>query len=547
MADCEGKLTAGSTLGLCNTSRGCSKVTMPPQNTAPGTAHAISNHQEIETKLAAGPQVPIPSLRTVPGVARVGDPKTFELDATYFDTSELDLLQARLTLRRRTGGTDAGWHLKMPAAAGRTELTVALDASADIFTVPNELAQIVYGAARGAVLAPVARVHTTRTSVSLFDEAGTEVLEIADDQVTAGPAVSDGEQQTCWREIEVEIVGGTYEQLESAVDKILQAGATPSQSVSKLGAALAAAGRRPTRRPSFQTPANRRTDAHLVVIGGLSRYRNALVEGDIALRLGSPGAAERTRTILRKLRSALSVYASMFHPEPVRTLAKELKALHKLLGPIRDGDVLLSRLEVELSEEPSDFAAQARGVMHARIAEDRQRAVDRLTVWLEGPRLLQLLRDLDSFIADAPMAGTRFVPAGRVLPALVASSWSRVRKQADIALAAPDDPVRLDRVRRSATSVRYAAELAGIALGTDAVVFAAGVEEIQEVLTECRDALLTVDLLVSLAADPRTTGAAGFVLGRMHAVAQNNALSAYDDFSDAWDRADDGELSGWLG
>lgn len=522
-------------------------MTMPSQNPASGTAHPINNHREIETKLAAGPQVRIPSLRTVPGVASVGASTTFELDATYFDTDELDLLQARLTLRRRTGGHDAGWHLKMPAAAGRTELAVTLDASADTLTVPQELAKIVHGAARGAALAPVARVHTTRTSMSLFDAAGTELLEIADDQVTAGPPQSRPGRQTNWREIEVEIVRGTGEQLESAVEKLLQAGATPSQSVSKLSAALAAAGRQPSRRPSFLTPANRRTDAHLVVLGGLSRYRNALVEGDIALRLGSPDAAEGVRTILRKLRSALSVYRSMFEAEPVQKLARELKSLHKLLGPIRDGDVLLSRLELELTEEPIDFAAEARAVLNARISEDRHTAVDRLRVWLDGPRLLQLLRDLDAFIADAPMAGTRYVSAGRVLPALVASSWARVRKMADVALAAPDNSDRLDKVRRSATSVRYAAELAGIALGTDAVVFAAGVEEIQEILTEYRDCLLTAELLVSLATDPRTTGPAGFVFGRMHAVAQNNVLSAYDDFADAWDRADDGEISGWLG
>lgn len=195
-------------------------MTMPSQNPASGTAHPINNHREIETKLAAGPQVRIPSLRTVPGVASVGASTTFELDATYFDTDELDLLQARLTLRRRTGGHDAGWHLKMPAAAGRTELAVTLDASADTLTVPQELAKIVHGAARGAALAPVARVHTTRTSMSLFDAAGTELLEIADDQVTAGPPQSRPGRQTNWREIEVEIVRGTGEQLESAVEKL---------------------------------------------------------------------------------------------------------------------------------------------------------------------------------------------------------------------------------------------------------------------------------------------------------------------------------------
>src|SRR4051812_43951376 len=42
-----------------------------------------------------------------------------DLHATYFDTAELDLAAADLTLRRRTGGDDAGWHLKVPIGDSR--------------------------------------------------------------------------------------------------------------------------------------------------------------------------------------------------------------------------------------------------------------------------------------------------------------------------------------------------------------------------------------------------------------------------------------------
>ena len=42
-------------------------------------------------------------------------PTRFDLSATYYDTADLRLLQSKLTLRRRVGGDDAGWHLKLPA------------------------------------------------------------------------------------------------------------------------------------------------------------------------------------------------------------------------------------------------------------------------------------------------------------------------------------------------------------------------------------------------------------------------------------------------
>ena len=40
-----------------------------------------------------------------------------DLSATYYDTADLRLLRSRMTLRRRRGGSDAGWHLKLPAGA----------------------------------------------------------------------------------------------------------------------------------------------------------------------------------------------------------------------------------------------------------------------------------------------------------------------------------------------------------------------------------------------------------------------------------------------
>src|SRR5215213_2878097 len=47
-----------------------------------------------------------------------GEPVQHRLVATYFDTVDLHLASAGLTLRRRTGGEDAGWHLKVPAGPG---------------------------------------------------------------------------------------------------------------------------------------------------------------------------------------------------------------------------------------------------------------------------------------------------------------------------------------------------------------------------------------------------------------------------------------------
>ena len=104
----------------------------------------------------------------------------------YFDTPSRDLAINRVTLRRRTGGLDAGWHLKLPAGPdARTEVRAPLDTS-DGTTVPTELLDVVLAIVRDRPVSPVARISTTR-QVRLLHGADDAVLaEFCDDQVTRG-------------------------------------------------------------------------------------------------------------------------------------------------------------------------------------------------------------------------------------------------------------------------------------------------------------------------------------------------------------------------
>src|SRR5215472_18117737 len=94
---------------------------------------------EVECKFSVGAGFVMPGLSAVPGVAAVTAPHTFGLSAIYFDTPGFRLATARITLRRRTGGTDEGWHLKLPpSGAARREVQAPLSAGTD--TVPAEFA-----------------------------------------------------------------------------------------------------------------------------------------------------------------------------------------------------------------------------------------------------------------------------------------------------------------------------------------------------------------------------------------------------------------------
>lgn len=79
--------------------------------------------REIERKYEATDATRLPDLTRVAGVAAVDHLGITVLDAVYYDTEDFRLAADRLTLRRRTGGSDAGWHLKFPVSSGiRDEL-----------------------------------------------------------------------------------------------------------------------------------------------------------------------------------------------------------------------------------------------------------------------------------------------------------------------------------------------------------------------------------------------------------------------------------------
>lgn len=207
--------------------------------------NGMSGKVETERKFDVGPDFTVPGLAGLPQVASVTGPVTYLLDAVYFDTPDLRLFAARITLRRRAGGTDAGWHLKLPAGIDtRREVHAPLADEAD--GVPASLSTVVAAQTGGQPLGPIARLRTTRQVHLLLDDAGATLAEVADDRVSGSVPDPDGHQGswaevTTWREVEVELVTGSRHLLDDAGTQLCEAGARPSKAASKLGLVLTAA------------------------------------------------------------------------------------------------------------------------------------------------------------------------------------------------------------------------------------------------------------------------------------------------------------------
>jgi inorganic triphosphatase YgiF len=197
---------------------------------------------EIEQKFDVDAGFDRPSFDGLPGVS-AAEPVLHHLSATYFDTADGRLAASKITLRRRTGGTDEGWHLKLPADAGaRREVHAPLGTSER--QVPEALAARVAEVTGGAPLAPIATLNTERTVVTLRSEDGRVVAEIADDDVTARrlpPGGTEGRspgRELRWREIEVEVPTADPALQRAAAEVLFAAGARPAGHGSKLARVL---------------------------------------------------------------------------------------------------------------------------------------------------------------------------------------------------------------------------------------------------------------------------------------------------------------------
>ena len=211
---------------------------------------------ETERKYDAAAGFALPDLAGLDGVAAVTGPQTYRLRAIYFDTTDFRLAAAKITLRRRTGGTDAGWHLKLPAGVdSRREVHAPLGRGTS--SVPARLAELAAGWSGGQPLRPIARLATTRRVRRLARRDGEVLAEVADDLVIGslpapvaagssavdpgGPGMPEWREVSRWREIEIELVTGPRELLDSAGDLLRRAGAAPSAAASKLSRLLASA------------------------------------------------------------------------------------------------------------------------------------------------------------------------------------------------------------------------------------------------------------------------------------------------------------------
>lgn len=416
-----------------------------------------NRHVEVERKFDVPPGTVFPSFDGFSAVARVERLPSHSLDAIYFDTPKHDLAVHRVTLRRRTGGPDAGWHLKLPAGPdSRTEVHAPLDADSPE-QPPEQLVDIVLAIVRDRPLAPVARITTTRSVVMLHGADGAGLAEFCDDEVRAW-AIADGghqdEQQ--WHEWELELVDGTVEGGAALLDRLgnrlLDAGATPAGHGSKLAKVLDAAVAAPPDTP--EPPAD---PVHRAVAEQVAE----LLEWDRAVRADVYDSVHQMRVTTRKIRSLLQASEDAFGLTDDAWVLDELRQLASVLGIARDAEVLAERYASALDALPAELV---RGPVRERLVEGANRryqaGLRRSLAAMRSQRYFRLLDALEGLVFAQPLDTTPGAEPHRVT---IDSAYKRIRKAAKSAEQAVEEhkDEALHRIRKGAKRLRYVAAATG--------------------------------------------------------------------------------------
>ena len=492
---------------------------MPAQKRKP------SRHTEVERKFAVVEGTVSPSFGGLSSVAGVQRSPVQQLDAVYFDTPSHDLAANRITLRRRTGGPDAGWHLKLPAGSdSRTEVRTPLGepCSADD-TVPAELRDVVLAIVRDKPLADVARISTSRTVDILIGHDDEPLAEFCDDTVQA--SARDGAPQE-WREWELELAEGVSPDLgpgllDRLANRLFDAGAEPAGHGSKLARVL---GDAPVRAaPRSDDPVHR----------AVTEQIRELLVWDRAVREDAWDSIHQMRVVTRKIRSLLRASEDSFGLADDSWLLEELRVLAGILGVARDAEVLAEKYEVALAELPADLI---RGPVHERLVEGGKRRYragwKRSLVAMRSERYFRLLDGLEALVAAEPQPSGAGVEPEQVT---VDGAYERVRKatkKADAAAAADDVSAEeadeaLHKIRKRAKQLRYTAS----ALGEDKVADKA--KSIQSLLGDHQDSVVSRTHLSEEAITAHHAGEDTFTYGVLYQLESEVARRSEDQLATA--------------
>jgi CHAD domain-containing protein len=283
--------------------------------------------------------------------------------------------------------------------------------------------------------------------------------------------------------------------------------------------------------------------AHVVRLA-LMVGEQRLREKDAEVQRGDPEGVHQMRTAARRLRSELRLFGGLLEGDWGERLGGELKWMGKLLGAVRDLDVMRARLHDSGADLIEDLGPLFTALGHRHTA-----ATAELHAARQGERFETLMRELVDAAANPLFRDDAWEPCRRALPPLVLGVWNRLRS-AGRALDLTSADEQYHEVRKRAKRARYAAEAVAEALDPSdanaALRFARRARSVQDVLGEHQDATVACRAIRRVAAENLSDGPFNLAAGRLLERQQVAADRSRTRFFKVWQKLDRKKSRDWM-
>lgn len=473
------------------------------------------NGDEIELKLAIAPESRT-RLGRLPLVRdhRVGTTISRVQKSVYFDTPDLTLARAGVTVRLRQGGggpvqtvKTAGervsglfnrreweWRLNGPSL----DTAVLASTGLGVFASPSVL----------TTLEPCF-VTDIRRSLTILAGPGWRI-EMALDR----GEIQAGERTAPVSEVELELREGASIHLFALARHIAQAIPVRLLPHSKSDRGHALAANRPATAVKATAPAldpgMTLSDAFRAIAHNCLHH--LLANQDALRERGDGEAVHQMRVALRRLRSAFRIFRPMLAGQELDALRPRLGWLLSQLGPARDAEVFLAEIIAPVVERHPGHAALT--TLRERWRVECQDHLAMAQTAVADPRFSLLLLDLGAWVEAgewqaSPLAGQPLAPfAAKVLNRLA----RRLRRAGG---KRPDrlPPADLHRVRIAGKHLRYAGEFFAALYGKRARDTLTVLARLQDTLGEINDIAVAGPRLAACHHLGDAAWAAGLVTG----------------------------------
>ncbi|HSE09944.1 MAG TPA: CHAD domain-containing protein [Nocardioidaceae bacterium] len=303
-------------------------------------------------------------------------------------------------------------------------------------------------------------------------------------------------------------------------------------------------------RPAEPPPLTKKSPAKAVVQARIVAQVLEIHRLDPLVRRNAADAVHQMRVASRRLRSALATFRPVLDREVTDPLRDELRWLGRTLGDARDAEVMRERMRDLVEAQPAEvLRGGAPQRIDAELAARYDEAHSKAMAAMDSQRYVDLLERLDALAARPPWTAAADKRAVRVLPEHVRRDWKRLvrRQRAAVATSDPAErAVRLHETRKAAKRVRYAAESMVPLYGKDARRLVKGTKQVQSLLGEHQDSVVTRQWLIDLADKAAAEGDDSFTLGVLHAREEQIAETAEARLEKTWRTAAKKKRRRWL-